>query len=74
MIVPCKDEATWIAIRLSDEAGNPVPGAKYCLHMPDFSIMEGALGSEGKARVDGIVPGQASIEFPEFCNPDWKPR
>lgn len=74
MQVPCQDSATWIEVRLSDEDGNPVSFAKYRIQLPDFSVMEGALNDQGSIRFDGIVPGQAVVEFPEIDGREWKPQ
>jgi protocatechuate 3,4-dioxygenase beta subunit len=73
-IQPCNDTATWIEVRLSDEDGNAMAGAKYRIQLPDFSIMEGALDDEGKVRFDGIVPGQSLIDFPGIDGREWRPR
>jgi len=70
MIRPC--EATWIEIRLVDTKKNPVPNEKYQIRMPDSSLVEGALDSEGKARLEGILPGQCTICFPNIHSKEWK--
>ena len=74
MTLPCKDTATWIDVRLSYDDGKPVAGAKYRIQLPDSSILEGALDDEGKVRIEGIVPGQAVIEFPVIDAREWKPK
>lgn len=56
---------SWIEIELKDEEGNPVPGESYRIELPDGSAVEGTLGADGKARVDGIEPGNCKVTFPK---------
>ena len=64
---------TWIAIRLIDEDGNPVPDVAYSVTLPDGSIMTGSLDDQGCARFDDIDPGQCQVSFPEIHAKEWKP-
>jgi hypothetical protein len=73
MVQPCPETQTWIEIRLIDENDEPVPGARYRLHLPDGAIMEGALDDGGLARVDQILPGSCCVEFPEIDSREWRP-
>jgi hypothetical protein len=73
MIAPCAEQSSWIEFRLVDSDGNPVPGEKYSIHLPDSSLMEGVLDDEGKVRFDSIVVGQASVTFPDIDAGEWKP-
>jgi len=73
MIVPCENTQTWIEIRLVDSVGDPVPGERYRLRLPDASIMEGVLDDEGKARYDGIVSGSCQVSFPGLDAKEWRP-
>ncbi len=59
---------TYIEIRLVDETGNPVGGAKYKLQLTDGSVREGNLDADGWVRVRGIDPGTCKVTFPEM----WK--
>ena len=61
----CPKEKTWIEFRMVDEDGKPAEGVKYRVKLPDGSLQEGSLDSEGKARFEGIEPGSAEISFPE---------
>lgn len=56
----------WIEIELVDDEGNPQPGEQYFIELPDGSTMSGRLDSEGKARVEGVDPGEAKVSFPEM--------
>lgn len=71
-VQPCEDTKTWIEIELLDEEGNPVPGAKYRVLLPDSAQIEGSLDDKGKARVDNIIPGTCTVEFPEFDGREWR--
>ena len=66
-------ERTFIVIRLVDDEGNPVPGARYRVELPDGAIREGTLNSSGEARERYIVPGECKVTFPDFADTAWKP-
>jgi hypothetical protein len=67
-----KKKLSWIEIELKDEAGNPVPGEKYRIELPDGTPKEGMLDSQGWARVDNIDPGNCKVSFPDRDAKDWK--
>jgi hypothetical protein len=67
-----KGVKTWIAIRVLDEDGNPVPNVAYSVTLPDGSIMTGSLDDQGSARFDEIDPGQCQVSFPEIHAKEWK--
>ena len=64
---------TFIKIELKDDIGDPVPGERYRIKLPDGSIREGSLDANGRASVDGIDPGTAQVSFPDIDANDWKP-
>jgi type VI secretion system secreted protein VgrG len=64
----------WIEIELVDKDGNPVPGEKYSIKLPDGSVAEGTLDSNGKARVDGVDPGNCEVTFPNLDKTVWEPQ
>jgi type VI secretion system secreted protein VgrG len=67
-------EAHWIIIELKDGQGNPVPDEPYRLKLPDGTVQEGRLNSNGKAEIRGITtPGQCQVCFPERDKDDWRP-
>jgi hypothetical protein len=72
MIAPCPLTKTWIEIALIDDDGNPVPGVRYNIKLPDASIQEGILDNEGKSRVEAIIPGQCMVSFPEIHGGEWQ--
>jgi hypothetical protein len=66
-------EKTWIEIELVDEEGNPVPGERYKITLPDGkTVSEGTLDANGRARVEGIDPGTCQISFPDLDKDAWE--
>jgi type VI secretion system secreted protein VgrG len=68
-----QEQKTFVGIQLVDKQGNPVPGARYRIVLPDGKRVEGVLDSEGKARVDGIDPGTCQVSFPDIDGREWGP-
>jgi hypothetical protein len=74
---PTKEEIkekklVWIEIEMVDEAGAPVAGEKYKIELADGTVSEGTLGSDGKARLDGIEPGSCKVSFPDLDAEAWE--
>src|SRR5687767_6564954 len=74
---PTKEEIkekklVWIEIEMVDEANQPVAGEKYKIELSDGSASEGTLGSDGKARLDGIEPGSCKVSFPDLDAEAWE--
>ncbi len=68
-----EDKKSWIEIELKDEEGNPVPGEKYLVTLPDGQkIASGTLDSKGYAKVSNIDPGNCKITFPDMDGRSWK--
>jgi len=61
-----EEKKTFVAIELKDEAGAPRAGEKYRVTLPDGTVKEGFLDMEGKARVEGVDPGNCKITFPDL--------
>jgi hypothetical protein len=57
---------TWVQFKLIDENGDPVPSVAYTVKLPDGSMQEGKLDSQGLVRFDNIDPGQCEITFTEI--------
>ena len=74
LIQPCSQDATWIEVRLVDQAGVARKGEKYRIRLPDNSLMEGTLDDEGKVRFESIVAGQAQVTFPDIDAREWRPK
>jgi hypothetical protein len=62
---------TWIEIRLIGEDDLPIPNERYRVLLPDGSTREGRLDDKGKARVDGIDPGECEVTFPTLDEEAW---
>ena len=62
----------WIEIELVDEENGPVPGEEYRIELSDGSVVEGTLDSQGRARHEGIVPGNCKIMFPNLDKDAWE--
>ena len=73
MIVPCADTRSWISIELLDADEKPVAAERYLIRLPDAARMAGRLGPDGRARVDGIVPGSCQVSFPDIDAREWFP-
>jgi hypothetical protein len=65
---------SWVAIRLVDDRGNPVPYKRYRIETPEGTTREGILDDQGRARVDGIEPGTCKVTFPGLDSRMWKKR
>lgn len=63
---------TWIEIELLDMADQPVPNIRYVIELADGSARTGTLDQRGRARVDGIDPGQCNVRFPDFDQDAWE--
>lgn len=70
---PAPAELTWVELELVDERGHPIPGARYVVKLPDGATVEGRLDANGRARVDGLEPGECLVSFPEYAPDDWRP-
>ncbi len=70
VVKPCT--RSWIEIRLVDDDNRPVPGQKYRVKLPDATTVTGVLDGEGKARINGITPGQSVVCFPDIDAKEWQ--
>lgn len=66
--LPRTKEKTWIEIELVDTEGKPVQGERYRIELPDGAVREGRLDHQGRARVDGLEPGDCDVSFPDLDN------
>ncbi len=56
----------WIELYLEGEDGRPMAQEPYVIKLPDGQEIQGKLGQDGTARVEGIEnPGDCKIEFPK---------
>jgi hypothetical protein len=68
-----QDVTAWIEVEMVDEENEPVTGERYRVTLPDNSVAEGSLDSEGRARVEGFKPGSCRITFPDLDGEAWEP-
>lgn len=67
------EPTTWIEIELVGEDDSPVPGESYRVKLPDGSVVEGTLDTEGCARVSGFSKGgPCEISFPYLDQDAWE--
>jgi uncharacterized protein (DUF2345 family) len=66
-----EENPSWVEIELIDDDGQPVPGARYRVTLPDGTVDEGTLDGQGRARIEGFEPGDCQIEFPDFDGREW---
>ncbi|MEJ7712144.1 MAG: hypothetical protein WKF84_20360 [Pyrinomonadaceae bacterium] len=59
-------QTSWIEIELVNAEGQPIPDQRYRIEVPDGTFRDGNLDKQGKARVDGIDPGQCEVSFPDL--------
>jgi len=70
-----KDKKHWIAIKLEDEEGKPVPGERYRITLPDGqTLAEGSLDEKGEAKVENIDAGNCKVTFPDLDKDAWHPK
>ncbi len=67
-----EEKTSWIEIELVDEEGEPVPGEKYEVTLPDGTVAKGTLDAKGGGRIEGIDPGTCKITFPELDMSAWE--
>lgn len=65
-------KTTWVEIALVDGDDKPVAGMKYLIELPDGTTRTGTLGDNGKARVEGIDPGNCTVTFPDLDGTEWE--
>ncbi len=63
---------TWIEIELVGEDDEPIAGEKYRITLPDGTVDEGTLDTNGWARVQGIDPSTCEISFPDLDRDAWE--
>jgi type VI secretion system secreted protein VgrG len=67
-----EDKKSWIEIELYDDDGDPVPGERYRVTLPDgTTLAEGTTDEKGYAKVSNIDPGNCKVTFPELDGRAW---
>ncbi|AXA54302.1 carboxypeptidase-like regulatory domain-containing protein [Pseudomonas thivervalensis] len=57
---------TFVEIELLDMQGQPVAGESYVIALPNGTQHSGVLDELGRARVDGLDPGNCQVTFPKL--------
>jgi hypothetical protein len=68
---PTDDQTSWIEIELLDQDKKPVPNERYVIKTSDGRKIEGTTNASGKAREEGLVPGDCDISFPDLEAAMW---
>ncbi len=69
---PSEPKPHWIEIELIAEDDQPVPWERYEVTLPNGSVRQGFLGSDGRARIDNIQDaGQCRVTFPDLDAAAW---
>lgn len=58
------DALTFFEIVLKHEDGKPFAKEKFEVKLPDGTTRKGALGDDGKTRIEKIPAGECEISFP----------
>lgn len=61
-----EDPPPTTTIELFDQAGSPLAGQRYVIHLPDGSQRSGRLDNDGCAEVD--LPADGTITFPDLSD------
>jgi hypothetical protein len=69
-----EQKKSWIEIEMVGEDGEPLPGVRYEITLPDDTVASGSLDEQGLARIEGIEPGTCRISFPDLDEAAWKRR
>lgn len=67
-----ENKKSWIALKMINEAGEPVAGKSFKVTTPDGSVYSGTTDKEGKGRVNAILPGNCEITFPDLDKDAWE--
>ncbi|MDI1450428.1 hypothetical protein [Polyangium sp. 6x1] len=64
----------WVEIELVDDGDPPKPLANqpFRVELRNGKVVEGVLDENGKARVEGVTAGSATVTFPEIDKKKWK--
>jgi uncharacterized protein len=60
-----------VDIKLVDDAGQPIPGERYQVTLPDGTTLEGTVDDAGRARLEGLPRGNYKVTFPRLSSDAW---
>ncbi len=69
--VPAPEQTTFIAIRLVDQDGQPVPRRAVHLVLADKSEQDGFVDGDGRFRLEDVPPGTCTLTFPDLDLSDF---
>jgi hypothetical protein len=69
---PSEDDSTWIEIELVDQDKEPVANERYIIETSDGRKIEGTTNASGRAREEGVKPGDCKVSFPDLEASSWK--
>lgn len=73
-IEACDPGKTWIDIKLVDDEGEPIPGARFQVFRSDGSLLgEGTLGDDGCGGFENIDDARYTVCFPDLDERAWEP-
>jgi phage baseplate assembly protein gpV len=67
-----KDHTDWLAIELVDKDDKPVPMIRYKVVGPDGVEHTGLTDPDGRARIEGLSPGDCAVTFPDLHVGEWE--
>ncbi len=71
--LPCPNsESSWVTIELVGEDGTAIANQRYRLILANGEKRRGKLDAQGRARVDGIPPGDCRLSFPDLDREAWE--
>jgi uncharacterized Zn-binding protein involved in type VI secretion len=67
------EPSTWLEVELIGEDGKGVVGERYLVIPPSGAPVTGYLDEDGRAILDGLLPGTCQISFPDLDSEAWQP-
>ena len=55
------EAATWIAVRMTDNSGDPVKSLRYEIKLPNGDVRKGTLDDNGLARLESSTSGECTV-------------
>ncbi|MEX1364518.1 MAG: hypothetical protein AB1Z98_15435 [Nannocystaceae bacterium] len=70
----CAPSSTWVDIKLVDEEGEPIAGARFQVFRPDGTLLgSGRLGRDGCGGFENIEQLDYTVCFPDLDEDAWAP-
>jgi phage baseplate assembly protein gpV len=66
-----QDDTDWLAIELVDQDDKPVAMIRYKVVGPDGVEHTGLTDPDGRARIEGLSPGDCTVTFPDLHVGEW---